>query len=119
MTRPDYVATADVFNVEIGVFWKRKRFSRWLRERGMQECDGAADGKAACVRDPEGVDWHVMLICDGAPEKTIVHECVHVADWIMDSAGVPCNAENTEIRAYLVAHIYQQVSKANCERNRA
>jgi hypothetical protein len=47
-----------------------------------------------------------MVIKPVATKATWAHECVHIADFVMNRLGVPMGVRNTEIRAYLVAHLF-------------
>lgn len=101
----------DVFEIEIDVFRSLGEFSGWLESKGAEPHSGASYGQAAHVLDSEGVSWFAIFIADDAPLKTYVHEAVHLADWVMENAGIPCTAENTEVRAYLTAHIFDGLEK--------
>lgn len=96
-----------VFNVQIGVFVGDGALDKWAEERGIEFKSRNSRGFAFWVTDPSGEDWFGIMVQNDAGEPTKVHECVHLADFIMDSAGVPTGVENTEVRAYLTAHIYE------------
>jgi len=50
-----------------------------------------------------------MTITQEANPDTWAHEAVHLADFIMDSLGLPTDLSNTEVRAYMVGHIVSQI----------
>jgi hypothetical protein len=47
-----------------------------------------------------------MVIKPKATKATWAHECVHIADFVMNRLGIPMGVRNTEIRAYLVARLF-------------
>ena len=43
--------------------------------------------------------------------STLVHECVHAANMILDHKGIPMSLENDESQAYLVEWIFENCLK--------
>lgn len=112
--KPELIAgVLDVgtFNVQVGVFQSVKNCVKYLRNLG---CDPVHDtracyGQARWDEDKDGVLWWSIVIEDDATTATVVHECVHMADFIMDKLGIPTGVKNTEVRAYLTADIFRGV----------
>lgn len=100
--------SVDVFNIEVGVFDSDAERVRALANVGVQAepADVAAWSTAHKDVGPDGRAWFAMVIKPEATRATWAHECVHLSDWIMDHIGVPTDAANTEIRAYLVGHLF-------------
>lgn len=74
----------------------------------------AADKKAVnacanCVTDPAGVDWFLAYIPNDCPFKTVAHEALHLAWYILDSYGVRVSINNHEALAYLQEHLVAQI----------
>lgn len=98
----------DLFNVQVCVFKNDKSRVKFLRSKGVD----ATPHNAACLSSshfeagPDGAPWFSMVIKKKANLSTLAHECVHIADYVMDVFGIPCTAENTEVRAYLVGHLF-------------
>lgn len=103
-----FVINVDVFNVQVGVFRTDKQRCDTMRSIGMEPAavPSAAFSTAHVDVDDDGQAWFGMVIKEGASFATWAHECVHIADWIMDHVGVPTDAANTEVRAYLVGHLF-------------
>jgi hypothetical protein len=44
--------------------------------------------------------------------STLVHECVHAANMVLDHKGIPMNLENDESQAYLVEWLFENCLRA-------
>ncbi len=82
-------------------------------EINLDEASNIGPSKGLCFvfTDDDDVAWYNMVLPEGIPVKTIVHECSHAIDFIMDDVGVPINVDNTEIRAYLLAELFSDAMK--------
>lgn len=102
------VVFVDVFNIQIGVFRSQKKCRKYLADLGcvIDPVTGAHHGIARVDEGNGGEEWFSLIITKSARDGTLVHECVHMADFIMESLGIPTGVENTEIRAYLTQHIF-------------
>lgn len=111
MTQPKAVLMADPFGVQIGVFGSEKAAIKYFaKEHGvnMPSAGGAANASAHSFIDGDK-HWYALVLPKGLPMSKVAHEVVHIADFIMVDMGVPCNAKNTEIRAYLVDYLLSQL----------
>lgn len=99
--------TIDVFHTEVGVFSTDEDRRAFLKEQGCdaEEHDQACFASAHVDVDNQGRRWFSMVIKKNATIATKAHECVHIADWLMETLGIPTGAENTEVRGYLVGHL--------------
>lgn len=100
--------TVDVFNIHVGVFRDDAMRVKALADAGVKAHPAEDAAWATAHRDigPDGHAWFAMVIKPEANRATWAHECVHLADWIMDHIGAPTDAANTEVRAYLVSHLF-------------
>lgn len=115
MKGPIAVLRADVFNVQVGVFRSSRKCFAYLTAKGVPGLEPetrASFGMARMDEAEDGTGWFTMVITKAANEETKVHECVHMADFIMARLGIPTGAENSEVRAYLTAHLYGQLAEA-------
>ena len=98
----------DLFNVEVAVWRTDKQRRKFLRSHGVkiERHNDACFSSAHMDVGPDGVAWFSMVIKDGATMATLAHECVHIADWLMDRFGIPTDVTNTEIRGYIVGHLF-------------
>ena len=56
----------------------------------------------------------VMFSLTIDPEATLstwAHEAVHLADLLMEDRGIPTDASNTEVRAYITGYVVDQISE--------
>lgn len=97
----------DVFNIEVGIFASDDDRRAFLKEQGCEaeEHTQSCFASAHVDIDDQGRRWFSMVIKPDATTATKAHECVHIADWIMETLGIPTGSENTEVRGYLVAHL--------------
>jgi hypothetical protein len=99
----------DVFHTQVAVFKSDKQRQKFLRGVGFSDVPKHSIATIAAAHmdvDSDGVAWFSMVIKPSASLAALAHECVHIADWIMERFGIPCGAENTEIRGYLVEHLF-------------
>lgn len=98
----------DIFNSEVAVWRTDKQRRRFLRSQGIdaEKHNDFCFASAHMDIGPDGRAWFSMVIKDGATMATWAHECVHIADWMMQRLGIPTDASNTEIRGYLVGHLF-------------
>ena len=111
--KPEGVVEIGLFHAQVAVFQDVIACDEYLTKLGC-ECDWPNHTSLAVMRydtDGDGVLRWSIVITEEANDGTVVHECVHCADFIMDKYGIPTGAENTEIRAYLTAEIYGGVKE--------
>lgn len=106
-----FIIDVDLFNLQVGVFRTFRQRSAAMAEVGivvpdLPEHHAFASAHMDHSDDDDGLAWFSMVITRRANMSTWAHECVHVADFIMDHLGIPTGAENTEIRGYLVGHLF-------------
>lgn len=51
----------------------------------------------------------ILYVGDTRTSDTLVHECVHVASFILELAGIPVSAKEDEALAYLIGYIWSEV----------
>lgn len=102
-----------VFNLNVAVFGSNEDRVAALRDEG---CD-VSGHDVACLASA-----HMDVVGDGsirlslvikpvATKATWAHECVHIADFVMDRLGIPMGVENTEVRGYLVGHLFASLDE--------
>ena len=110
----DAVITVYPFKARVAVFKDFEERCRYYEEvigiadHGFR--DRPANAMASEHEDSTGAPWWSMYLPDDTSVPTIVHECSHIVDFLMDAHGVPVNVENTEIRAYMLADLFEEVS---------
>jgi hypothetical protein len=98
----------DVFNLDVAVFADDAARCAALREEGCDVSEHDEDCLASAHIDTagDGSTRLSMVIKPVAAKATWAHECVHIADFVMNRLGIPMGVENTEIRAYLTGHLF-------------
>ena len=98
----------DVFCLNVAVFADDESRCAALREEGCDVSGHDQDCLASAHIDTagDGSTRLSMVIKPVTTKATWAHECVHIADFVMNRLGVPMGVRNTEIRAYLVAHLF-------------
>lgn len=56
-------------------------------------------------------DGKVKVIFSPKNKYLILHEVVHYCINVMETRGIPINAENDEVLAYMIEHIYSKIMK--------
>lgn len=109
--RPIGVVYVDMFKVEAAVWDKDTTRIKALAHFGIkaETYPGPIMGVASRERDTQGRWLYSLTISPQADTGTWAHEAVHMADLIMDSLELPTDLSNTEVRAYMVGHIVEQI----------
>ena len=104
----------DIFNLEVAIFRSEADRIECLRGEG---CDNLSEHNPASISSAhldmtrDGAPRLSMVIKPKATRATWVHECVHIADFVIDLLNLPTGVENTEIRAYMVGHLFAGLSE--------
>lgn len=69
------------------------------------------DGQTICSNDSI-IIWSKFKDRSIESLSTLVHECVHAANMILDHKGIPMSLENDESQAYLVEWIFENCLRA-------
>ena len=84
--------------------------SRSELERFGGNPDAALGGAGYATNDIDGSGLFWMVFPGGNPSIiTIVHECIHVVDYLLEFAGIPIDAENSEVRCYMTEWLVGQI----------
>ncbi len=102
------------FDIQVAVWRTREKMIEYYAEVLSYDVEptsnvGPSNGLCYAFKDDSGVNWYNLILPESVKPKTIVHECSHAIDFIMDDVGVPIGIENTEIRAYLLGDLYEDV----------
>lgn len=109
--RPIGVVYIDMFKVQAAVWDKESTRVKALAHFGIKDAAPAIPVLGTVARDPDAAgSWlYSMTITPEADTGTWAHEAVHLADFIMDTLDLPTGLKNTEVRAYMVGHIVEQI----------
>jgi hypothetical protein len=106
--RAALVIDLDVFDVQVAVYTDAAQRRDSLEAVGVKADEYPAGSWATAHKDigQDGVAWFSMVIKPEASRATWAHECVHIADFVMDHLGMPTGVKNTEVRGYIVGHLF-------------
>lgn len=101
-------------NLEIMVLYKKKAFYKVIENLKLEGEEFADDWNIAngsvFAAYIDGIPLLIMsLPCKKA--RTIVHECVHMAQLVMDVKGIPLSADTAEVLAYTTDYLFSQIYK--------
>lgn len=99
----------DIFNLDVAVFRTEKARIKTLKAQGCDDLDRHTDAALASAHLDTTRNGGVRLSMVIKPEATMAtwaHECVHISDFVMHHLGLPPGVKNTEIRAYMVGHLF-------------
>ncbi len=101
----------DIFRQTVPVFISFEDHVAEALAKGVNtvEAEGPYEAFACCDVDSQGGKHFALVIPPEASPATWVHEAVHIADFIMDYVGIPCDMSNTEVRAYLTGYIFERL----------
>ncbi len=104
---PIGVFEVPLFNTQVAVFNNLNKLQKYhtkvIGEEPIGGLDEASYGMCIMAGGRNGVKWFYIFISPDAHKYTMIHECSHLVDYVMDSCGVPIDVHNTEVRAYLLA----------------
>lgn len=110
---PRWIGLIDlsIFRQTIPVFISEEDHVHEARARGLNAVAVSGPWDAMACEDvhENGTKSFCLVIPPEATQSTWAHEAVHIADMLMDYVGIPCDANNTEIRAYLVGYIFERL----------
>lgn len=115
----DAVITVYPFKAQVAIFRDFDERCRYYEEvLGISDhgfFGRPANAMASEHQDDAGITWWSLFLPDDVQAPTIVHECSHIVDFMMETHGVPMGVENTEIRAYMLADVFEEVTAALSE----
>jgi len=85
-----------------------EQFTKTCKKLGISPKFFEEKSQGCVLSSPAGL---VLYVGDTRTSDTLVHECVHVASFILELAGVPVSAKEDEALAYLVGYIWSEVVK--------
>lgn len=114
--RADAVVTVYPFKAQVAIFRDFDTLRRYYEQViGISDHrfgDRPANAMASEHQDDSGANWWSLFLPDDVQAPTVVHECSHIVDFMMETHGVPMGVENTEIRAYMLAALFEEVTAA-------
>ena len=88
--------------------WDKKAFSDWFtRKFGYSPCVGDETAATYTI----GGENIIVIWTEDKSLRSLVHECVHAANFTLDSIGYKLKLGNDETQCYLVDLIFHQSKK--------
>ena len=100
-----FVIPLHIFKIDVAVFDNIADHKLAMKKHNIPDWDYEeipCTGSAHYMKDKDGFPYYSMVISKNSSVGTWAHEACHIADFIMEHVGIPFNADNTEIRAYMV-----------------
>ncbi|WP_065321770.1 hypothetical protein [Tritonibacter mobilis] len=109
--KPDAVILVNPFQAQVAIFRDLEKLSKYHRKvlRITVDFDRSAHAMASEQVDEDGCRWWSLYLPEETTLGTVVHECSHMVDFLMEAHGVPLSVANTEIRAYLLGVLFMDV----------
>lgn len=95
--------------VEVLLVHTKEQLEFLIEENGL-DIDGwdSCDGRALQIEQGGSAAFIIMIKSLGLNYRTLVHECVHMAQYILDYKGIPTDVDNTEVVAYLTDYLFKE-----------
>lgn len=106
----------DMFGQEVLLFDSRKDIDKWLKKNPIESQEDfetsldTCTGLSGAVLTEDDAHWVVYLAEKDL--RTLTHECVHMAYFLLDVAGVEHDVTNHEVFAYLQDYLFGECAKA-------
>ena len=102
----------EFLNCEIGFFTKRQDLIDVAESKGIYDIaehatDVSTNGLAIKSTGADGLPYFFLAVFN-RNIQTLVHESVHIVDYLLDRHGIPIDIANTETRAYLTDYIFSK-----------
>lgn len=113
MLHPDLVISMDLYDRDIGVFKSSEKHNEYfysLCGEVLPPMPANSGARAHYTVDSEGQEYLSMIIPNKKNIGHVAHEASHIADFFCHMAGLPISYEATEVRAYIVGYIVQQIA---------
>lgn len=98
------IINIDMLKIEVAFINSRKKYIQFCADNGLDDSQVNINAGLAEIVTVNNLPYFVISVF----EKNIpllVHECCHMADFILQHKGIPVTVENTEIRAYLTEYL--------------
>lgn len=110
------VICVEMFQIDIAVFPCLNTMVDTLISRDVDadpdwKNDPPCNGMAVLCKDSKGCSVFAMMIDPDSDFMTWAHEISHIVDMIFSTVGIPGGIENTETRAYMTGHIWEQLEQ--------
>lgn len=104
-----YCATFKM-NFYFFIGWKPEKFQRYLGKYLNCQANIAPfnNGKAMLINHPNGKGQVTAIWTAKRDASAVVHECVHAANFTLESIGHIYSYENDEVMAYLVTRLFDE-----------
>lgn len=115
---PFGVVGIDLFNIEIGLFDTNASRVGYLKAQDIEApCESdtrAYRGLFTLDYGPGDVPYFCITLPDSDRDNFLIwiHEASHAVDAIFDELGIPADYSSTELRAYMLQHIVEQIEDA-------
>lgn len=109
-TKPDKIIRIEPFGCDLNIFGSRKDFKAFLKEHKAPGIPNIPKNAPAFFY--RGLCKGYRLWCILFPDEIsidVVHECSHVIDQLFKDVGVPPGLESTELRAYLMGKLVDDI----------
>ena len=100
----------DVYNTHIGIYYEdSKELMDWGHSFGLNMRRGSgSEATSWFVEDPDGIIWHFIVFHKPLTDiPTIAHECIHIANGILECHGIEVNTTHDEALCYLQMFIFK------------
>ncbi len=95
--------------IEILVLPTHKICNKYIKKNKVTNLDDTEkDNAFATIVLYEGLSYFVLGVF-ARTQRVIYHEALHMAHHICEYKGIPINAANSEVQAYLQGHIAAQI----------
>ena len=104
----------EMFCLDVAVFASEDERIETLTAQGCDDLTRHSDAALSSAHQDFTRDGNIrlaMVIKPEATKATWAHECVHVADFVIDYLGLPTSVEGTEVRAYMVGYLFSRLQK--------
>jgi hypothetical protein len=104
----------DLFGRNIYIFhhWSEKDFNRYIEKTYLLIADVSdADGVTKLIKFKDDVHVIVWTRDNEKSVASLVHECIHATNKILNDAGVDADFENDELQCYYAQRLFKIATK--------
>ena len=102
------LVNVDMLKIEVAFFNTRAKYLEFCKSNNLDDSSAYKNAGIAEVFTVNDIPYFTVSVFERSI-PLLVHECCHIADFILQHKGIPVTMENTEIRAYLTEYLVSQM----------
>lgn len=108
------VVTLQPWNLEVGIYDDLKKMQKQMRKLTGEKLkyEGGCTGMVSQVQNKKTeITFFALFLRPDADFATLVHECSHAVDFVLETVGFSAFEIHTELRAYQLGQMVRETAE--------